>query len=215
MSSALRSGFPAGGPLGAEGGGGGGGTPAGPGGGGGGGGGGPPADGAGGGGGGGGTAADAPLVSEVSAGAAGGAGGGGGGVTGFSCTGVGDLEGDLLSSMALRGRGGPMVPNRMLASCFALPAPVRSSSSDDESSLSEPSTDQLSSSGRARDLRSRGPVTGNGDLELSCCCCFCCCARRWKGFVDWNSSLGEVTVVCGTAEGEVAAWSADWLSLRK
>jgi hypothetical protein len=47
------------------------------------------------------------------------AGGGGGGAIGLACTGVTDLS----SSIALRGRGGAMVPNKMLASCLALPPP--------------------------------------------------------------------------------------------
>lgn len=117
--------------------------------------------------------------------------------------------------MALRGRGGPMVPNRILASCFALPPPARSSSESE--SLSDSATDQSSSSsGRVRDLRSSGPGTGNGDLGPSCGCCYCCCcARRWNGFVECISVLGEVTVVCGTAGGDAAVWSADWLSFRK
>lgn len=89
-----------------------------------------------------------------------------------------------------------MVPNRILASCFALPPPGFSSSSS-ESSKSDPAADQSSSSGRARDFCSKGLAPVNAGLTLSCC------ARRWKGFVD-------------CAPGDAAAWgSAGWLILLK
>lgn len=153
---------------------------------------------AGGAGGGGGSRPESTPGDAAVAGAGGGGGGGGGlplGTAGFptgsaglgetSGTGVAGFEGDF-SSIALRGRGGAIVPNRILASCFALPPPGRSSSSS-ESSKSDPAADQSSSSGRARDLCSKGlaPVKGAA-LELSCC------AKRWKGLVDWTSALGEV-----------------------
>lgn len=75
-----------------------------------------------------------------------------------------------------------MVPNKMLASCLALPPPVGSSSSSDESN-SDPAADQSSSSssGRARVLRSNGPAPVKEGLMGSC---FSCCARRWNGLVD-------------------------------
>lgn len=183
-SKALRSGIapPPGGPAA-----GGGGGPGGPGGGGGGGG--APVGAAPGGGGGGGGGADGASKVPFVSGAAGGGGGGGGGAgdAGLSWTGVADFEGDL-SSMALRGRGGPMVPNNILASCFALPPPGWSSSS--EESLSDSATDQSSSSsGRARDLRSIGPGTVYVDFDASCC------ARRWNGLVDCTSTGGELTAI--------------------
>jgi hypothetical protein len=88
---------------------------------------------------------------------------------------------DLSSSMALRGRGGAMVPNKILASCLALPPPGWSSSSSEESN-SEPAADQSSSSsGRARVLRSKGTAPVKVGLSGSC---FSCWARRWKGLVD-------------------------------
>lgn len=71
------------------------------------------------------------------------------GVAGLSLTGVLVLS---LSSMAERGRGGAMVPNRMEARCLALPPVVRSGSSSDESSV-ESTTDHSSSSGRTREGR--------------------------------------------------------------
>lgn len=134
-------------------------------------------------------------IPESPAGAGAGGGGGGGGIAlgaagssvsaglgEASCTGVADCEGDLLS-IALNGRGGAMVPNRMLASCFALPPPGFSSSSS-ESSKSDPAADQSSSSGRARDFCSNGLAPVKAGLAISCC------ARRWKGLVDWTSGEG-------------------------
>jgi hypothetical protein len=115
-------------------------------GGGGGGGGGAPIDGIGGGGGG-------PTPGM----AGGGGGGAGGGVAADENVSLGvepreglvGLKASLLSA-AERGLGGAIVPNNMEASCRALPAPGPSSSSE-ESSLSEPTTDHSSSSGRTRD----------------------------------------------------------------
>lgn len=155
-----------------------------------------PAPGGGGGGGGGGGTADGAGDGEMEspgleiAGTGGRVtGGGGGGATGLSCTGVADFEADLSSSMALRGRGGAMVPNRMLASCLALPPVGRSSSSSDESA-SEPAADQSSSSsGRARVLRSKGAAPVKVGLMGSCC------VKRWNGFVDWAVVGGEVAWV--------------------
>lgn len=125
-----------------------------------------------------------------------------GGEAKFSCTGVVDFDGDL-SSIALKGRGGAMVPNSMLANCLALPPPARSSSSSSDESNSEPAADQSSSSGRARDLGSSGRDAVNVDLAFSCC------ARRWKGFVVCTSDLGELTAVVGKAGDSVAWLSVD------
>ena len=140
----------------------------------------PGATGAGGGGGGGGMVVGTESASAASA--------AGAGITGLSWTGVDDFDG-VLSSMALKGRGGAMVPNKMLASCFALPPPGRSSSSSSDESKSDPAADQSSSaSGRTRDLRSNGPGTVKAGLALSCCC-----ASRWKGLVDCDSVFGAVS----------------------
>lgn len=130
------------------GGGGAGGAPAIPGGGGGGGAGGAPDGGIGGGGG---AASGGPPSSKLP-----GIGGAGGGEKAVSATGAAGLLGlsiDFLSSIADRGLGGAIVPNRMDASCLALPPvglSVSSSSSEDEV---ESTTDQSSSSGRAREGR--------------------------------------------------------------
>lgn len=152
------------------------------------------------------------------------AGGGGGGAAaiGLACTGVAGLDSGF-SSIALSGRGGPIVPKRMLARCLALPPAGRSSSSSDE--FSDSATDHSSSSGRARDLRSRGPGSGEAakaDFWLSCCC-----TRRWNGFVDWTSALGGAgagavsTVARGSGICSGGVWklggcvSVGWLNLRK
>ncbi|QSS50101.1 hypothetical protein I7I53_10667 [Histoplasma capsulatum var. duboisii H88] len=63
-----------------------------------------------------------------------------------------------------------MVPKRMLARCLALPPAGLSSSSSEE--FSDSAMDHSSSSGRARDLRVRGPGRGaaaKADFWLSCC----------------------------------------------
>ena len=78
--------------------------------------------------------------------------------------------GDFFSSMADRGRGGPMVPNSIEANCFALP-PVGRSSSSSEESFESSTTDHSSSSGRTRD--GRAPVgekdgAGTDLVWLSC-----------------------------------------------
>jgi hypothetical protein len=62
-----------------------------------------------------------------------------------------------------------MVPKRMDARWRAFPAPGPSSS-EESSSLSEPTTDQSSSSGRTREVRPIGWVwIGSGARALSCC----------------------------------------------
>lgn len=71
------------------------------------------------------------------------------GVAGLSLSGVFGLS---FSSIAERGRGGPIVPKRMDARCLAVPPEGRSDSSSDESSL-ESTTDHSSSSGRTREGR--------------------------------------------------------------
>jgi hypothetical protein len=91
-------------------------------------------------------------------------GGGGGGAPEKGMGGGGGAEDESRAGAGLvgvepgpvpaaeRGRGGPMVPKRIDARWRALPAPGPSSS-DESSSLSEPTTDQSSSSGRKRDGR--------------------------------------------------------------
>ena len=130
----------------------------------------------------------------------GGAGGGAAGVLGPAAEdllGTGDFAstlgelGELPSSMADNGRGGPMVPNNMEASCFALPPVGRSSSSSDESSV-EPTADHSSSSGLARD--------GRLSMEGKERCAWVeagssCWVILWNGFVDSSLELGEVIEV--------------------
>ena len=88
------------------------------------------------------------------------------------------------------------MPKRIDANWRALPAPG-CSSSEESSSLSEPTTDHSSSSGRTREVRPvgwfwRGAAAAGDSVD----------GRRWKGFVD-----------CA-ADGEAAAEPA-WASLRK
>ena len=84
-----------------------------------------------------------------------------GGGKGASWTGVAGL----LLSCAERGLGGAMVPNRILARCFALP-PAGGSSSLSLSSLSLSTLDHSSLSCRRRDC---GPVNvGTIGLAASC-----------------------------------------------
>jgi hypothetical protein len=140
---------------------------------------------------GGGGGAEDPGIGGGGGGAAGApesgiGGGGGGGADGLdsnapgidapSCTGV---EG--LLSIADKGRGGAMVPNRIDARCLAEPPVGGSASSSLESSFSDSATDHSSSSGRRRDC---GPVyVGVRGFAASCC------AIRRNGLVD-ESSLG-------------------------
>lgn len=132
-----------------------------------------PAGGGGGGGGGGGAVATALLLSDT-AGGGGADKGGGGGAIGLCWTGVADFE-DGFSSVALRGRGGPIVPKRILASCLALPPPGRSLSLSEDSPVSDSTSDQSYSSGRVLDFRSNGPGAGCGvKADLASCCCCCC-----------------------------------------
>ena len=71
----------------------------------------------------------------------------------------------LLSSWADRGRGGPIVPNKMLARCLALP-PAGGSSSLSLSSFSLSALDHSSLSCRRRDC---GPVSvGKMGFAASC-----------------------------------------------
>lgn len=95
--------------------------------------------------------------------------------------------GEPPSSIADSGRGGPIVPNNIEASCFALPPVGRSSSSSDESSM-EPTADQSSSSGLARDgrLPAEGKERGSGAEEASSCRVI-----LWNGFVDNSLELGD------------------------
>lgn len=120
------------------------------------------------------------------------------------------VVGDLAVSMALRGRGGAMVPKRMEASCLALPPTGRSSSSEEEGSSLESTTDHSSSSGRTREGREPVGVEEKGGRDLA----FSCWVRRWKGLVE--TSVAEDVVV------EEVGWvgaggpdSLDWLSFLK
>jgi len=112
------------------------------------------------GGGGGGGAPGAPPV---------GIGGGGGGAGGATALGsvrpvpIAGLDGAEFPPAAERGRGGAMVPKRIEAKCLAPPA-IGLSSSEESSSLSEPTTDQSSSSGRTRD--GRAPVGWDTGSDL-------------------------------------------------
>ena len=120
--------------------------------------------------------------------------GGGGGAAA-----AGDVTSGLLTagdcgagdSMADIGRGGAIVPNRMDASCLALPPLGRSSSSSDESS-DDSTTDQSSSSFGAARVRA-GAADGSGRAVL-----FCSVVMRWNGLVDWASAG------CGEAIAELA-----------
>ena len=124
----------------------------------------------------------------------GGAGGGGDiaapvlGVGGAGLVGVSGF----LSSIADRGLGGAIVPNKIDASCLALP-PVGLSVSSSSSDEVESTTDHSSSSGRTRDgLFPVGvDVRGGGsgcDFAASCCW-----VRRWNGLVDSAVEFGELT----------------------
>lgn len=108
--------------------------------------------------------------------------GAGGGLLGEAIAGLSGAEAAF--SREERGRGGPMVPKRMAASCLA-PPPVRSSSSSSDSSV-DSMADHSSSSGRAR---VRGALVALATFS---------CVRRWKGFVDTAGSAGGV----GTAGAE-------------
>ena len=85
------------------------------------------------------------------------------------------LVGDLALSIALSGLGGAMLPNRIEASCLALPPVGRSSSSSEECSSLESTTDHSSSSGRTRDGREPVGVEARGARDLAA---FSCWFRR-------------------------------------
>ena len=96
----------------------------------------------------------------------------------------------LALSAADKGRGGPMVPNKMDASWVALrPAAGRSSSSSDVS-FSESTTDHSSSSGRTRD--GRCPEVGVVLASASTARLAFSWVRRWKGFVETSLVAGAV-----------------------
>jgi hypothetical protein len=135
-------------------------------------------------------------------------GGGGGaspGALGMGGAGGMDAEGCGLFGLAIAGlsgvepalsrldsgRGGPIVPKSMAASCFA-PPPVRpSSSSSDSSSAEDSMADHSSSSCLARVVRGAA-------LPVVAAFAMFSCVRRWKGFVDTAGSAGGV----GTAGAE-------------
>ena len=107
--------------------------------------------------------------------------------------GLDGLSADLLSSIADNGLGGAIVPNRIDASCLALPPVGLSASSSSEEDEVESTTDHSSSSGRTRDGRLPVGVEVRGvgnDWDLTDSCCW---VRRWKGFVDSALAFGEVT----------------------
>ena len=125
------------------------------------------------GGGGGGAAAGDPSLSKLP----GIEGSGGGGdkaapVLGVGGAGLVGVSG-FLSSIADRGLGGAIVPNKIDASCLALP-PVGLSVSSSSSDEVESTTDHSSSSGRTRDglfpvgVDARGGGRGC-DFAASCC----------------------------------------------
>lgn len=92
----------------------------------------------------------------------GGPGGGGGADVGLVTAGLSGLG--LLFSILLSGLGGPIVPKRMEASCLALPAPGLSSSSSELSA--ESTTDQSSSSGRAREREGGDKLVSPSVVDL-------------------------------------------------
>lgn len=153
-----------------------------------GGGGGAPVDGIGGGGGG--VSSGGPSSSKAP-----GIGGGGGGDIGpvFGVNGAGLLGLSIfLSSIADNGLGGAIVPNRIEASCFALPPvglSLPSSSSEDEV---ESTVGHSSSSGRTREGRLPVGVDVSGGGSAWDFADSCCWLRRWKGFVDSPLVFGEV-----------------------
>lgn len=108
-------------------------------------------------------------------------GGGGGGAEGAADTGARSCTGVCgLLSIADNGRGGAMVPKSRDANCLAEP-PVGASSSS-LSCLSDPASDQSSSSFRRRDT---GPVTV-GVIGFAASCC----ASLANGLVDGRSRAG-------------------------
>lgn len=160
-----------------------------PGGGGGGGAGGAPIDGIGGGGGG---AAAGGSPSSKAPGIGGGGGGDIGPVLGVKRAGLVGLSTDFFSSIADSGLGGAIVPNRMDASCLALPPvglSVSSSLSEDEV---ESTTDHSSSSGRMREGRFPVGVDVRGEGSGCDLAESCCWLSRWNGFVDSLLVFGEV-----------------------
>ena len=97
-----------------------------------------------------------------------------------------------------------MVPKRMEASCFAVPAPEGLSSASSSSSSELSRTDQSSSSAGLARVRLDG-WTGSG--KVVCCLATSWLERRWKGLVSRFSASGLVT-------GGVLA-AACWPMLRK
>lgn len=150
----------------------------------------------------------------------GGGGGAGGGATPapkgtWGADGVDGLAvGDLAVSMALRGRGGAMVPKRMEASCLALPPVGRASSSEEESGSSlESTTDHSSSSGRTREGRELPVgVEERGGKALAV---FSCWVRRWKGLVEISVAEADVVEEDEAWVGGGGPDSLDWLSFLK
>lgn len=111
-------------------------------------------------------------------------------------------------AVALNGRGGPMLPKSMLASCFAEP-PVGASGPSSSDEDAESTTDQSSSSGRTRSCRPVSCcVSGAATLELGAALvdrvgaedgAVPACVIRWKGFM-FAPAPGEAS---GTAAGVV------------
>ena len=144
-----------------------------------------------GGGGGGATAGASPLSKLPGIEGAGGGGDIAAPVLGVGGAGLVGVSG-FLSSIADRGLGGAIVPNKIDASCLALP-PVGLSVSSSSSDEVESTTDHSSSSGRTRDglfpvgVDARG---GGSGCDFAASCCW---VRRWNGFVDSAVGFGEVT----------------------
>ena len=119
-------------------------------------------------------------------GGGGGPGGGGGaepagigGGGGIPAGGAGLWTGESLLSIADKGLGGAIVPNKIEAKCLAPPCEGPSSSSEDESS--ESTTDQSSLPCRAR-VRADGTV---GSFRVGAAALVAgSWVRRWNGFVD-------------------------------
>ncbi len=180
--------------------------------------------GGGGGGGGGAIGAELGLADGM------GGGGGGGGALGASEAGasgaadgggtVGELTGGgeaaPLSSVADKGRGGPMVPKRIDASWAALvPLGLSSSESSSSSSLSEPQPSSVSA-------RFRDDETGPAAAAAAAGVAGAGAVMRWKGLVEtsaaWDPGAVEGAAV-GVAVADVAvladAAMSDCDSIRK
>lgn len=96
------------------------------------------------------------------------------------------------------GRGGPMVPKRMEASCFALP-PVGAESSSSSSLSDDSTTDQSSSSEEG--LRDRRLEAGPGSGRVVFAAPSEGVVMAWKGLVSRLLASGEATEGVPAADG--------------